>query len=269
MDVLLPLRRGGTGHPLFCVHPGLGLSWPYAGLTRHIDPDVPIYGLQTRSLADPEFRATSVTDMAVDYLAQIRRVQPHGPYRLLGWSFGGVVAHAMAVRLQELGEQVELLALLDSYPVPAGAANDPVTPDEVVRMLFGSKDLAPQLIHDGRLDETAAARRLREHDPVLIDFSKREVTSLVKAAIEHMTLMRQHRPATFTGDLLFCTATRGRTDDTPTADAWLPHLDGRIHNHPIDATHLGLADPEPLAKIGAIVASTITTKEINRTGARS
>jgi thioesterase domain-containing protein len=60
--------------------------------------------------------------MAEDYLSFIRRIQPHGPYNLLGWSFGGLVAHVIATQLQSLGEEVALLALLDSYPVPQDGA---------------------------------------------------------------------------------------------------------------------------------------------------
>ncbi|HEX5403990.1 MAG TPA: amino acid adenylation domain-containing protein, partial [Pseudonocardiaceae bacterium] len=262
LDVLLPLRRPGTQSPLFCVHPGLGLSWPYAGLTRHIGADVPIYGLQTRSLADPEYRATSVVDMAEDYLARIRQVQPHGPYRLLGWSFGGVVAHELGVRLQEQGERVELLALLDSYPMPASAATEPVTGEQVVRMLFGSTDLVPQLVHNGVVDPIAAARVLRGQDPVLADFDQREVVSLVNAAIGHMTLLRTHRPSTYTGDLLFFTATQDRGPGAPTTDRWHDHLTGTITDHPVDATHLGLADPEPLAKIGATLATNLASQKL-------
>ncbi len=55
--------------------------------------------------------------MAAHYVQPIRHVQPTGPYHLLGWSFGGLVAHAIATRLQNAGEQVDLLALLDAYPL--------------------------------------------------------------------------------------------------------------------------------------------------------
>ena len=58
----------------------------------------------------------TLDDMAADYLASIRQIQPTGPYNLLGWSFGGLVAHAIATHLQDQGESVALLALLDSYP---------------------------------------------------------------------------------------------------------------------------------------------------------
>jgi thioesterase domain-containing protein len=59
---------------------------------------------------------SAIEEMALDYLSRIREIQPSGPYRLLGWSFGGLVAHAMATRLQDQGEEVDLLVLLDAYP---------------------------------------------------------------------------------------------------------------------------------------------------------
>ncbi|KAF8943821.1 hypothetical protein BGZ46_006390, partial [Entomortierella lignicola] len=55
--------------------------------------------------------------MVSDYVKQIRHIQPHGPYHLLGWSFGGSVAHAMAVQLEGLGEEVALLGIMDSVAV--------------------------------------------------------------------------------------------------------------------------------------------------------
>ncbi|MCZ9345344.1 thioesterase domain-containing protein, partial [Streptomyces sp. TRM76130] len=73
-----------------------------------------VYGLQARGLTGDEELPRTLQEEAEDYAAQIRRVQPHGPYRLVGWSVGGVLAHTVAVLLQEAGEEVELLALLDS-----------------------------------------------------------------------------------------------------------------------------------------------------------
>ncbi|MFI0263704.1 alpha/beta fold hydrolase [Streptomyces sp. NPDC017056] len=82
-------------------------------------------------MTEPGARPATVADMAADYLEQIRTVQPAGPYHLLGWSFGGAVAHAMATRLQEQGEQVALLALLDSAPLQIDPAR--VLPSHTAR----------------------------------------------------------------------------------------------------------------------------------------
>src|SRR5262249_33115221 len=120
-EILLPLKPQGSRSPLFCVHPGAGLSWSYASLRSYLPPDYPLYGLQARGLAWIEPLPQTLEEMAADYIRQIRSVQPEGPYSLLGWSFGGVVAQAMATQLRDMGEQIELLAILDGYPQRAGA----------------------------------------------------------------------------------------------------------------------------------------------------
>ncbi|KJS51349.1 hypothetical protein VM98_37660, partial [Streptomyces rubellomurinus subsp. indigoferus] len=101
LDVLLTLRVSGERPPLFCVHPAAGIGWVYAGLTRQLDPGHPIYALQARGLARQDDELPSdMAAMAEDYVARIRPVQPTGPYHLLRWSPGALVAHEMAARLQ-------------------------------------------------------------------------------------------------------------------------------------------------------------------------
>lgn len=135
LDILLPLRGEGQRPPLFCVHPGGGLGWSYTGLLRHLAPDQPVYALQARGLTEPDVLPASVEEMAADYLGQIRTVQPTGPYHLLGWSFGGLIAHAMATRLQEQGEEVATLAVVDAYPDNAQAL--PEAPELSKRQWLG------------------------------------------------------------------------------------------------------------------------------------
>jgi thioesterase domain-containing protein len=91
----------------------------YLPLARALGPALPVYGLQ--ALDQP--LAASIGDMAARYLAAIRDVQPHGPYRLLGHSFGGLVAFETTRQLEAAGEAVSLLALLDtSIPDAQGEA---------------------------------------------------------------------------------------------------------------------------------------------------
>ncbi|MFD0332647.1 thioesterase domain-containing protein [Streptomyces erythrogriseus] len=111
---LLPLRAEGTATPLFCVHPGAGIAWRYTGLLPHLGGDQPVHGIQAAGLDGARPPAPDAAAMVAHYLDLVRQVQPHGPYRLLGWSYGGFVAHAMACALQRDGERVELLAMLDA-----------------------------------------------------------------------------------------------------------------------------------------------------------
>ncbi|WP_430789523.1 amino acid adenylation domain-containing protein [Actinoplanes sp. G11-F43] len=250
LDVLVPLQPAGSRRPLFCVHPGAGMSWGYAGLARRLGPDQPIHGLQTRALTVPGYRAAGVPELAADYLAEIRRVQPHGPYRLLGWSFGGVLAHAMAVALQEAGERVELLAMMDAYPVSAEDADREPDPGETMRMLLGDD-------HPDRYDPDTAAEVLRRRDPVLAGFTHDEVRALVEATVRHAEILTEHRPGVFDGDLLFFAASR--TGISP--ETWAPHLSGVLECHHIDTEHLRMTEPEPLSEIGARLADKLSERK--------
>ncbi|GAA3353913.1 hypothetical protein GCM10017744_009380 [Streptomyces antimycoticus] len=113
---LLPLRARGSAAPLFFLHPGGGFSWCYSGLVRHLGADVPVYGVQARGLDGTGPLPASMDEMVEDYLARIRSVQPHGPYRLAGWSFGGLTAQALARPDAKGGRGGRELAVLDSYP---------------------------------------------------------------------------------------------------------------------------------------------------------
>ncbi|MBZ4422263.1 non-ribosomal peptide synthetase [Myxococcus sp. RHSTA-1-4] len=114
-----------TRSPLFLVHGGGGGVLGYSDLVRQLGEDRPVYGLSASGLEGGELPAASIEMLARDYLSQVRTVQPHGPYRLGGWSFGGLVAYEMARLLQADGERVEVLALLDSHAPTAQARPEP------------------------------------------------------------------------------------------------------------------------------------------------
>ncbi|WP_460734464.1 non-ribosomal peptide synthetase, partial [Lysobacter tyrosinilyticus] len=112
---LIPVRIAGSRRPLFCFHEGFGSVLAYERLARFIDADVPVYSMEARAMHEdpPVFR--SLVDMARDYLRQIRAVQPAGPYRLAGWSGGGLIAYEVARQLRENGESVGYLGMIDTY----------------------------------------------------------------------------------------------------------------------------------------------------------
>lgn len=97
LEPVLTLRTGGRRTPLICVHPGLGLSWSYVNLLPHLDPARPVHTLQSPALLNGvgELPAT-MGEMADQYLRRVRELQPHGPYLLIGRSFGGPLAHELA-----------------------------------------------------------------------------------------------------------------------------------------------------------------------------
>jgi thioesterase domain-containing protein len=100
---------------MFCVHAGFGTVFDYEPLARRLNGRCQVIGIQARQLLDGAWQEASLQSMASDYVACLREQQPHGPYRLLGWSLGGTLASLMAAVLEGQGERVELLALLDSF----------------------------------------------------------------------------------------------------------------------------------------------------------
>lgn len=113
---LVEIQSRGTRPPLFLVHgAGGGMFWGYVNLSRHLGTDQPVYGLKSRGL-DGREELGSIEEMAAQYVKDIRALQPHGPYHLGGYCFGGNVALEMARQLKEQGEEVALLALLNCSP---------------------------------------------------------------------------------------------------------------------------------------------------------
>jgi len=119
---LVELQPGGERPPLFLVHGIRGQLLLYGPLTRRLGEDQPVYGLQSLGLDRTTAPLTSIHDMAAHYIAELRKVQPHGPYLLGGFCFGGVVALEMASQLRRVDAQVSLVALLHARPYgePAG-----------------------------------------------------------------------------------------------------------------------------------------------------
>ncbi len=115
-SALLPLNAAVRGiAPVFCVHGGFGTVFDYGPLARRLEGRRHVIGLQSRMLVDPSWSDSSLEATAVDYAAEIRRMQPRGPYSLIGWSLGGLLASLIAAELERGGECVDGLALVDSF----------------------------------------------------------------------------------------------------------------------------------------------------------
>ncbi|EFE78223.1 dimodular nonribosomal peptide synthetase [Streptomyces filamentosus NRRL 15998] len=225
-DVLMPLRAGGEGPALFCVPAAGGLGWSFAGLARHIPGRHPLYALQSPGLSDPRARNATVEETAARYVERIREVDPHGPYHLVGWSAGGLIAHEMAVRLRAAGAEVALLAALDAYPL----ADTPVTPPDPAEVRETVRGQA-----DGhRLDDAA-------------------IDGLVAVYLGSTRAARAFTPGVFEGDLVHFAADRSATG-TPAPRLWEPHIDGQVEQHRVACGHEEMTRPGPLAVIGPVLA---------------
>ncbi|MFJ4348946.1 amino acid adenylation domain-containing protein [Pseudomonas sp. NPDC089401] len=112
-QTLVTVRATGNQAPLFLVHEFTGLDFYFPVLGQHLVGDFPVYGLPGIPCGQAQPRTLEC--LARYQVEQLRKVQPHGPYRLAGWSFGGVLALEMANQLLGADEQVEFLGLIDTY----------------------------------------------------------------------------------------------------------------------------------------------------------
>jgi thioesterase domain-containing protein len=234
-EALVALRPSGPRPPLFCVHPVTGLTRCYAALADYLT-DRPVYGLQAPAIGRAGEPAAAPGRLADEYIAHIRRVQAAGPYHLLGWSLGGNIAHAIACALQDQGEEVALLALMDSHPFLGGdRAGEP--PGEI------SPATMAELI--GHEAGTAA-----DLDLAFIELLAQTATMLRRA-------VRAAPIGRFNGPSLFFSATLDRADESAVAQAWAPYISGAIENHAIKIGHFDMAQAAPIAEIALILADVL------------
>jgi nonribosomal peptide synthetase DhbF len=254
LDVILPLRSQGRYSPLFCIHPGIGISWSYSGLMKHIGPDYPLYLVQARGLARPEPRPTSIEQMAADYADQISQVQPAGPYYLLGWSVGGLAAHAVATELHQRGEQTTLLAILDAYPLRDVLFAEPRVAKErnILAGLLGS---VPESLDDEPVTFAHVMKVLRSQAGALASLREDHISAIAEILINNVRLALDFTPGRFGGDLLLFNATLDRDDDRISPEVWRPYVGGTIKSHNIASRHHSMMQSDSLSQIGPILAA--------------
>ncbi|AYF76324.1 amino acid adenylation domain-containing protein [Nocardia yunnanensis] len=246
MRVLLPMRPQGEGPALFCVHPAIGLAWCYGGLVQYIDGAHPIYGIQSPGVTDGGTADRTVHDLAVRYVEEIRRVQPEGPYHLLGYSAGGPLAHAMAVELRRRGAPVPSLIMIDSRADVAVPDDSAIPPLSLLLAEFGGIDVPPELEH---LTAAQAAELLEASG---ISFTATELEHFYGDLRHLLRQIAAHDHEVFDGDLLFFAAAYN-PDPNPNVTTWRPYISGAIHDRPLPYGHNEMITAEALAIIGPLV----------------
>ena len=159
---VVALNRPVAGQPsLFCLHAGFGTVFDYEPLARRLDGMVPVQAIQCRMLLDPGWRDGSLEAMAADYAGHIRRLQPTGPYRLLGWSLGGSLAVLVADALRRQGAAVRFLGLVDPFVPGAEPGEDDPRDDlrAVLRTLLPAAEADAELL--GAVSEGTDLVRMR------------------------------------------------------------------------------------------------------------
>jgi thioesterase domain-containing protein len=258
---LIPLGdpAAGTLPPLFCMHAAGGTIFRYRFLAERLGPARMVYALQAAGVSDGREPLRSVDLMAERYLEEVRRVQPHGPYHLAGWSAGGVTAVEMAHRLRAAGEEVAFVGLFDTSP-PNGEFEAPDPVGMYLRLASGltgaegaELEALGAALKDlplgARLEHLAGWLAVHGSDSQLGELDGlRPVVEVFRA---NVTAARRHPLAPYPGELtLFC-AEWGRGHGWEAAglpDLWRPYAAGGLRVEVVPGTHANMVS-EPYVSI--------------------
>ncbi len=251
---LVAVNSGGDRPPFFMIHGGDGNAVYFRNLARYLGPSQPFYALQCVGLDGRQQPLIRIEDIVDRYLPEIRAVQPHGPYYIAGFSFGGRVAYVLAQRLREAGEDVALLAMLDTY---AAAGEDLLGLWPALRLRMREMQrLSPRALPGyvtQRARNTLRVMAMRS-PPALYGLMRRRFGddtptvphSLRLSPLEaHAMANRAFKPAPYDGDLVLFRAVENRPDRH---DGWEKLVKGRFEVCEVPGGHTDIL-AEPRVKV--------------------
>ena len=246
---LLLIKQGTKPSPLFCVHPGGGFGTVYRTLAASLADDQTVYALQAMGLEANEKPHSSIKEMASAYVDAIRTIQVHGPYQILGWSFGGVVAQEMAFLLEGMGEQVSLLVLLDapaSYPKLDRQPNLEEMLGELIKENLkneeGSSSYSAADIPTQFGDRLEFARQLLLSKGLIMNETPVAWVerTLLQFSLSHERL-KNHKYCKVNSKIVFISA---QDQDNPALTNWTPFTAGGVEIINIPAPHTAMLNAE-------------------------
>ncbi|MEU0504721.1 alpha/beta fold hydrolase, partial [Nocardia sp. NPDC005998] len=200
--------------------------------------------------SDATAEFATLDELAARYVREIRAIQPHGPYHLLGYSLGGTIAHAIAARLRRDGESVATLAMMDTRVVTARTPR--VSTPTITQMLAEFGGIAmPTDAAD--VNAEAAAELLHQQGGLFTAVTPEHLATLRDDYTRLVDLTRNHRPTQFDGDLIYFRAADDTDGGPDPALAWNDLITGRITEHPIPVRHERMIEPDSLRAIGFVL----------------
>ena len=242
--------RPGTGRPVFLVPDAWGQLNLYAGLVERLATDRPVLGLHLR-LTDADGRHRSIEEVAADAVAAVRDEQPTGPYSLIGYSFGGLVAHAAAVALRADGECVPYLGLLDVRPPEAALSRRELAVRRWTARL--------QTVRSGRA--LAAVRDRLRPSPATTPVVSATPDAEQRFFLGSETVCDAYRPQRFDGAATYYLAEGSRSTVARTIGAWhratrsLTVLEVPGYHGDLDDERIGMLSAQHVPTLAARVSA--------------
>nr|WP_255608073.1 alpha/beta fold hydrolase [Methylosinus sp. Sm6] len=244
--------RAGEGSPLVCIHPASGFSWQFGALTRYLRSDWPAVALQSPRPSGPIASCRNMEEVCDRHLATLREIQPRGPYRLLGYSLGGVVAQAIAARLSAEGEEIAFLGLLDTYPSeiqdwskPLDAAGEAEIEREKALFMDASQVA---------LDSALAREKAEMFGHIMANYE------------DSVRLLASARTPRYEGEATLFVALRTLPEGMDVEATWRPYV-GALNVVAFDCPHTEIISPRMLRELGPALNEILVAIDAKR-GAR-
>ncbi|NYT86162.1 non-ribosomal peptide synthetase [Pollutimonas harenae] len=229
----------GQGRPaLFCIHPAGGLSWCYGLLARQLSTTRAVHGVQSPWLGYDSTNINSLHELANRYADQIETMQSEGPYHLLGWSVGGIIAHEVACVLAERHRPVGVVCMLDAYPSEVWRARPEPAHDAAYKAIMHIAGYDPDALGAGKLNRKGVIEFLRGSGHALGELTDVQLDGIISSVEHSNALVRQHEHRFYNGPLLYYRAALDHQDEDLHPDMWRPwaanitvHDTASLHAH--------------------------------------
>jgi amino acid adenylation domain-containing protein len=249
---LVAIQPEGDRVPFFCIHGLGGTVLRFNALARHMGTDRPFYGVQAQGLEGDRAFHTNVEEMAAFYIKEIRALQPEGPYNIGGYSLGGLIAFEMARQLQADGQEVGVLALLDTYPGKPKST----------KLLLSTLLTLPrqeQLAYVAQRAKRIRRGIKRRFEALFLPRPLKEVRRVFAIAED------KYKPQVYFGSATWFRATEKglRGVDNPTDD-WSKWVTGGVEVHEISGDHGSILKEPDVAELAESLRSCLNLAEQER-----
>ena len=261
-DCLVPLNVNEAGPNLFCIHPDSGTPACFEDMAVQLRPIASVYGLMAVGLQAGQTPHTTIEAMARQYVTAIRAVQPHGPYLICGYSFGGLVAYEMTHQLRLTDERSHLI-ILDTMVVsdlPA-KSNLAIVADYLQNEVSEVLEANPHLLKNLSEDESLAFSQLLERFAEIglgldASFIQRQVALLQT----NYQAFNAYRPPTTMEQAISLIRAKDEPDGGEEADlGWQTLTTESVELYWTPGTHKKMLDRENVVTLAGIISSILSS----------
>jgi thioesterase domain-containing protein/acyl carrier protein len=263
VDILVPIQAKGNAPPVFGIPGAGGNVLSLQPLSSVLGPNQPFYGLQPVGLDGKTPPLDTVEQTAKANIAALKTVQPHGPYSLVGHSYGGVVAFEMARMLVEQAEQVSTLVLLDSL---APAVMQETIADDEATGLFDACTVVGNLygatlpLDLKRMQQSSREENIRYLVYMLsqcgVEINVEQFSAFYRVYQANVQSYRTYRPSMLSQkvDVALYRATQGHDDGemTPKDYGWNKLLPAPVLICDVEADHFSMLEEPHVQKIAEV-----------------